>query len=338
MEIQQLKKNLKSIEGEDEDIVRQLAVEKEKNLWFSQIKSAETAVDLVKRYNSFEEQNVEGKIVEDEYYKQHSERRYTEARMIKERYTVPNNECPVPIFPNFLSALDNIFDNLAALNLYQKSSINEMFNYLKKLETELSDRITKLEGMGHGAKEDNKNKRKAVCVAVRNKEGAKKSTEIKYCSYKGYNRNSLTSTILNQACEEHLELVHEEKRIRKAQSKKNNKTRRLCFPVKGVGNSNLEKFLKIHTYYCNVVCPAMAASGMIQQCYIEYKNAHQPLKKVEITLVKKWIAFDGNMQENLLKKLMSFKFTRGLFTALDDDAVLNPDDPNRYVLLIVLIS
>ena len=84
------------------------------------------------------------------------------------------------------------------------------------METELSDRITKLEGTGHGPKEDNKNKRKVECVDVTNKEGAKKSTEIKYCSYKGCNRNSWTSTILNQACEEHLELVREEKRIWKA--------------------------------------------------------------------------------------------------------------------------
>ena len=81
------------------------------------------------------------------------------------------------------------------------------------MKTDLSNRITKLECKGHGDKQDNKNKRKAEYVAVTKKEGAKKATDIKYCSYKGCTHNPLTSTILNQACEEHLELVREEKRI-----------------------------------------------------------------------------------------------------------------------------
>ena len=110
-------------------------------------------------------------------------------------------------------------------------------------------------------------------------------------------------------------------------------------PVEGLGDKNLEKFLKMHTYYRDVVCPAMEMSGMMQMHYIESgKKAYQALKKVGITLLKNRIQIDGNMQETLLKKLMSFKFTRGLFTTIDDNEELNPDEPNRYVLLFVLIS
>ena len=97
-----------------------------------------------------------------------------------------------------------------------------------------------------------------------------------------------------------------------------------------MGNSNLEKFLKMHTYYRDVVCPAMEISGMMQHHYIESGNkAYQAMKKVGITLLKNRIPIDGNMQETLLKKLMSFKFTRGLFTTIGDYAELNPDEPNR---------
>ena len=52
-----------------------------------------------------------------------------EGGMIKERFPVANNEFPLPMFPNFSSALDNVFDNLAAINVYKDSSLNEMFNY-----------------------------------------------------------------------------------------------------------------------------------------------------------------------------------------------------------------
>ena len=87
----------------------------------------------------------------------------------------------------------------------------------------------------------------------------------------------------------------------------------------------------MHTYYRDVVCPAMVVSGMLQEQRRMNDNAHQCMKKYGIVLLKDIIKIDDDMQNTLLKKLMSFKFTRGLFTELDNNAKLNPDEPNRYV-------
>ena len=102
-------------------------------------------------------------------------------------------------------------------------------------------------------------------------------------------------------------------------------------PVEGVGDKNLEKFNKMHTYYRDVVCPAMVVSGMFEEQYRMNDSAHQCMKKYGIVLLKDIIKIDDDMQNTLLKKLMSFKLTRGMFTELDNNAKLNPDEPNRYV-------
>ena len=101
-----------------------------------------------------------------------------------------------------------------------------------------------------------------------------------------------------------------------------------------MGNSNLEKFLKMHTYYRDVVCPAMEVAGMMQQHYAHGGwNAHKALKEEGLTLLKNRIPIDRNMQQTLLKKLMAFEFTQGLFTVIDDNNELKPNEANRYVFL-----
>ena len=362
LEIKRLEEEIKAME-EDPDLRTGLSMKEEKDVMYRLITTSETAVDLVQRYKDFDEQNVGGGIPDDEYYKVRHDKMYSYAAKLKELHPIPKDQTTSQMYPNFSTALDHVHDNLCAVNMYHNICLNEVFLEVKQLraeldnrmrmvkkaekdlsdrmtklegraENDLSDRMTKLEGMVDGATKDNPKKRKGGCAPVETKKGAKKNTDIKYCSYKGCTRNSLECTILNQACEEHLELVREEERTRKARGKANNDSRRICVPVEGVGNNNLEKFLKMHTYYRDVVCPAMEVAGMMQQHYAHGGwNAHKALKEEGLTLLKNRIPIDRNMQQTLLKKLMAFEFTQGLFTVIDDNHELKPNEANRYVFL-----
>ena len=148
-----LAKQIKSIENEmlelenfDAEYAGKVSDEEQKYLWHSSITSNDKAEDLMERYESFKNHHVEGKLLEDDYYKKRHERRISEGGVLKEKFPIDNNSFPLALFPNFSSALDNVFDNLAAINLYQNSTLNDMFNHLKTVETELNEKIAKLEG------------------------------------------------------------------------------------------------------------------------------------------------------------------------------------------------
>ena len=101
---------------------------------------------------------------------------------MKEKFHTGKLNFPFLMFPNFSSALDNVFNNLASINLYQNSTLNQMFHYVKKLKTELSERNEKLEGIEQDNEKKNSNKHKAEYVSVTTKAVAKKHYKIQYYS------------------------------------------------------------------------------------------------------------------------------------------------------------
>ena len=76
-------------------------------------------------------------------------------------------------------------------------------------------------------------------------------------------------------------------------------------------------------------------SGILQEQHKANGSAYQCMKKEVDVLLRNRIEINGNMQETLLKKLMSFKFTRGIFTNLNNNADLNSDEANRYFCICV---